>query len=278
MMRLLLLFGLCFLTSLAQSVATKGVFKSTRLINISTTEQLYARTMEYRIGHRFGDANSGIDEFFGLDLGANTLLGFDFGITDDIKLGFSRANRGKNYGLNGQYRFMRQTRDNSMPITLSLVASMNYLSQDLNKEAYYSTEFLISRKFNNALSLQASPFFIQSAESEDLGSPLHAAYGIGLSGRYKITTHTSIMLEWTPLFNRDDYNDKSHFNRQYDHDSFSIAYNIEAAGHSFQIIASNTQEASMITSKLGSNNAAFSKHFYLGFNITRLFLLYDEEL
>lgn len=277
-MRLLLLLGLCFLTSHAQSVAVKGVFKSTRLINISSTEQLYARTMEYRIGHRFGDANSGIKEFFGLDLGANTLLGFDFGVTDDIKLGFSRANRGKNYGFNGQYRIMRQRRDDSMPLTLSFLASTNYLSQELNKEAYYSAELLISRKFSSDLSLQLSPFFIQSAESEDLGTSLHAAYGIGVSGRYKFTTHTSLMFEWTPLFNRDDYNDKSHFSRQYDHDAFSLAYNIEAAGHTFQIIATNTQEASMITSKLGSNHKAFSKHFYLGFNITRLFLLYDEEL
>jgi hypothetical protein len=52
-----------------------ATFKGTRLINFHTNETPGKRTLEFRISHRFGAANGGAYNAFGLDGGASIRLG-----------------------------------------------------------------------------------------------------------------------------------------------------------------------------------------------------------
>ena len=46
---------------------TTATFKTTRVINFHTIETVGKRTLDFRIAHRFGVVNSGVDDFWGID-------------------------------------------------------------------------------------------------------------------------------------------------------------------------------------------------------------------
>ncbi|MCB0277916.1 MAG: hypothetical protein KDD94_00335 [Calditrichaeota bacterium] len=257
-------------------------FKSTRLANISTVEQLYEGTLELAIAHRFGDAHSGIREFFGLDVSPSMYLMFDYGITDDIQLGVARYSRQKVYEISGKYRFFRQQRDDSTPLSLSMLATMMFQTEEFQEEKSLLTQLLIARKLGSVVSIQLSPFIVQRFESEQLdagnfltvGSQM--VYGTGVSARFAIGKHNTIFLEWSDVFNKDDWNKNSLTRDQIKGGVFSIGYNIEVAGHTFQLIVSNTAKLNRHKSILGYSDGKqdlLDGHFYLGFNLTRLFNL-----
>jgi hypothetical protein len=52
------------------------------LIFMPSTEDIGKKNLVFRINHRFGNAKSGLRDFYGLDEGANTQLGLDYGLTD----------------------------------------------------------------------------------------------------------------------------------------------------------------------------------------------------
>lgn len=44
-----------------------ATFKATRIVNGSSVENLGAGVLDFRISHRFGQLNQGVQNFFGLD-------------------------------------------------------------------------------------------------------------------------------------------------------------------------------------------------------------------
>jgi len=262
---------LCVCTAFSQRNIVKGTFKSNRLINFQTTEQPYKNTFEFIVGHRFGDTYSGVKDFFGLDFGASTYLGFDFGLTNSIQIGLGRLNFGKTYAFNGKMRLLRQRRKGGAPLSVSLYSVFNMRTQDNNEENLMLIQPLISHKLNKQFSVQLSPFFIQRFENTDRQIGAQSVYGFGLSGRVKVSKRTTLVAEGSFVLNRDEYNKNTIDNDKRELNTYSLAYNIEAAGHTFQVILSNTQEISTIRSLMGTNTDIGERHFYLGFNMTRLF-------
>jgi hypothetical protein len=49
------------------TVYALATFKATRIVNTQTVASLNANHLDFRIHHRFGTLNSGIDQFWGLD-------------------------------------------------------------------------------------------------------------------------------------------------------------------------------------------------------------------
>ena len=252
-------------------------FKSTHLIHVNTTEQLYKNTMEFTIAHRFGDAYSGLKDLFGVDLGANIYFAMDFGITDDFQAGFARYSFGKIYEANLKYRITRQSRDNSMPISISVFSAALYQSDsDLAEERNLFVQGLIARKFSKNISIQIAPFFNQRLEYERKNAIIGAqsAFGINLAGRYRVTKRSSILIEWAKLLNKKDYNQNSPADLKVGNiPSFSVSYNIQSGGHTYQVVLSNQQRINSVFAQYGTNTDLFERHFYFGFNLTRLFEL-----
>src|SRR5512139_3907690 len=73
-----------------------ATFKTTRLINAHSIEQLAAGVLDVKISHRFGTLNSGFYELFGLD-NASIRLGADYGITNWLMVGLGRSSFEKQY-------------------------------------------------------------------------------------------------------------------------------------------------------------------------------------
>ena len=73
-----------------------NAFKSSRVVNGHSMEFIGKGVMDLRILHRFGLANSGFNNLYGLDQ-ANMRFGFDYGVSKNMTLGIGRSNVGKEW-------------------------------------------------------------------------------------------------------------------------------------------------------------------------------------
>ena len=67
-----------------------GTFKSSRIINGQSIENVGPGILDFRILHRFGPLSDGAYNFYGLDQ-ATMRLGLDYGITDKLMIGIGRS-------------------------------------------------------------------------------------------------------------------------------------------------------------------------------------------
>lgn len=268
---MILNFIVCFfqLFGADQDDPVTRTFRSTNIINQKSVDQLYEHTFEFRVGHRFGDVYSGLTDLFGLDLGASIYLGFDFGLTDNISVGFSRLNLGKTYEIHAQVKLLSQQKASGSPVSISLYAEADRLTQLDGGQSFTLLSLPIAKKFTPDFSVQIAPFYIQRVESKKLLEGHQRYFGTTLSAQYVLTKTMSLVVEYSPVFNRDEAN-KNSLN-PLGNNVFSFGTNIEIFGHTFQLMASNTQQISTIASQLGTNSNFSEKHFFLGFNLTRLY-------
>ena len=75
---------------------TTATFKSTRVMNGHSVERMPAGQLDLRISHRFGEINSGLYEFFGLDQ-SNVHFGLEYGIFNWLMAGIGRGTYEKTF-------------------------------------------------------------------------------------------------------------------------------------------------------------------------------------
>ncbi len=151
---------------------TYATFKTTRVMNAHSIENPAKGTLLFLIQHRFGKVNTGIYELFGLDQ-ASIRLGFEYGVTDRLSLGFGRSSFEKTYDGFLKYKILRQSKGlRKMPVTMSYYVSTAITSlkwEDMgveDRENYFSSRvsythmLLIARKINSNLSLQLTPSLV----------------------------------------------------------------------------------------------------------------------
>jgi hypothetical protein len=162
----------------------------------------------------------GVNNLFGLDL-AYIRLGFEYGITNRLMVGFGRSNVNKELDFFGKYKILRQsTGKKNMPISLSWFSSAvirtdpfptsdrkNYISSRF----FYCHQLLIARKFNESLSLQLAPTLVHRNLVLD-STIKNDVLALGAGGRMKITRRTSINAEYVYVLpNQLEYKYKNSF-------------------------------------------------------------------
>lgn len=248
----------------------KATFKTTRIVNGHSIEQMAARHLDFRINHRFGYLNSGADQFFGLDF-ARIRLGLEYGLTDKLMIGIGRNNVGnKAFDYFAKYKLLAQTNTNSMPLTVSLFASG---STDINADPGYNSltdrtnycyQLLLARKFSESISLQLSPSLIHR-NLTDSKKYKNDIFSLGVGGRIKLTRRTSFNFEYFHLFNSDSVSVQKLRN------NLSLGFDIETGGHVFQLFLTNSY--GMIEKDfIAAANSDWGKgDISYGFNISRTF-------
>lgn len=193
-------------------------FKDTRVINAHSTETLKAGLLDFRIGHRFGDIGGeggGWETFYGLENASDVMIGFEYGITDNVMIGLNRA-KGSGplrQNVNGiaKIRFAEQDVDNTIPFSLAVlgIASASTMPRSrtegvisfFEKTAHrlsYHAELLLSRKFSNYFSFQVSGAWtyrniVPSSDKNDLVS-------IGFASRIQLSKAIGIILDGRVVF------------------------------------------------------------------------------
>ena len=258
-----------------------SVFKSLKIVNLESTKLASKKDLYLIVAHRFGSVKNGFDDFFGLDYSV-TQIKFIYGFTDWLNVGIARSSRDKKYGLHAKYRLKPQE-ENGFPVSIvgynlvtvnTSLKDDNYPNIDFQDKLTYTSQILVSRKFNENLSLLIAPTYVhenlatRSYVEQSDGSTIafdeeNDQFAIGVGGRYKVSKRVSINLDYGIHLNR---NDNSVYNNP-----LSIGADIETGGHVFQVHFTNAQamfEEGFIVQ--GEGDWA-DGDFFFGFNLVRVF-------
>ena len=250
-----------------------ATFKATRVVLGQSVENPKNGNLNFLIQHQFGSMKNGGYEMWGLDE-ANIRLGFEYGITDWLGLGFGRASFNKTFDFYGKLRVLRQSSGKKvMPVTLSFFSAMYYnsLKWDNPDEVHYESsrysyynQILIARKFSDKLSLQISPSMLHrnivETKEED-----NDVFSVPVSGRFKLTNRLSLNAEYIyllPGYTADNFQD-----------AFNLGFDIETGGHVFSVYVTNAlgiQEPYYVAQSTGEWGKGDIR---LAFNLYRTFTL-----
>jgi hypothetical protein len=248
----------------------KAGFKTTRVMNGHSFENVAKGVLDFKINHRFGTLNGGFYDLFGLDQ-AYQKMSFDYGVTDRFMVGVGRASFGKVYDAFGKYKILWQTSDNKMPISLLYYTSINVKTlkwQDPNRENYFSSrlaythQLILGRKFNENFSMQLSPTLVHrnlvatKAEKNDV-------FALGFSGRQKLSNRLAFTWEYFLV-------PKGQLASNFKN-SLSLGFDIETGGHVFQVHFTNS--TSMVDQGFicETTNSWGNGGVHFGFNVSRVF-------
>lgn len=256
-----------------------ATFKGTRLINQHTIEVGGRRTLDFRIAHRFGPFNSGAYNFWGLDGGASIRMSLEYSYDGRLQFGLGRSSTEKTYDTYLKYRLLRQNKNNSMPISVTLFSGMYYTNvkgsgalisgidkyKNFSSRLSFTQQIMIARKFGEKLSVQITPTMVHYNQVDKI-SDVNDTYAVGVLGRYKFTNRAAFTVEYMPRINK-----FSRSNTYYN--SLGIGFDIETGGHVFQVHLTNSlglTENQFITKTTDSWTKSGMR---LGFNISRVFTL-----
>lgn len=258
-------------SSSAKPIST--TFSSTRIVNSHSVEMIPKGVGGFRISHRFGTIEEGFYDIFGLDQ-AKIRLGYDYGITDKIMVGFGRNSHKKVYDIFGRFSFLNQTIDNSTPITLQYLFASSMKTLRYGKKIPFMQRFaqinqvLIAKKINN-LSLQIMPS-IMIHEYEGYDKKIFS--GVGAAARYLVGKRVAINVEYFARL-RHNENGSQEFNRIFNenYNSLGLGIDIEAGGHVFQFHFSNTNTMNEQAFMFETDKTWEKGEICFGFNILREF-------
>jgi hypothetical protein len=246
-----------------------AAFKSLKIVNLESTKLAAKGDLYLVIAHRFGYIDNGFEDFFGLDE-ANTRIQFVYGLTNGITIHASRSGFQKTYEVATKYRLAAQKKQgfpfeivgfNSLSINTELEKTTLPKLEFTDRLAYVN-QILISRKFNDNLSLELAPsHFHQNYVANN--SQDNSQFALGLGGRYKFSKRWSFNMDYAAHLNRAS---NSGFKNP-----LSIGFDLETGGHVFQMHFTNSQamhESGYLGNTTGSWNDG---QIAFGFNLIRVF-------
>lgn len=252
-------------------VPVELTFHAPRQINLATVEPLETKTFHLGIMHTFGTVDGGLENLFGLDNGANIQIVLEYGLSDRLSLGASRSSRDKVYYAFGRYHILRQMDDNSIPFSLSLMAGAGIITgnydflgsaePDFADRQVYSAQLMLARKFSDKISFQFTPMlavFSNPLSIYNIQASEDWYAGLGLSGKIKISSKTSLTLQGIPGLHASAKT------------NYGLGIDIEAGGHVFQMYLVTSQMLNEPYLLAGDNGRPLDG-FRFGFNVNRVF-------
>lgn len=228
-------------------------FSSTRIINGHSVETLSKGLMDMRIEHRFGDmagSFGGWQNMFGFDNLSDMRIALEYGITDDLMIGFGRSKgTGSPYRslLDGfiKYRILRQEKG-KMPVSLTAVSGsfFTYMkaSEDLSqvnhfpKNAHrfsYFTQLNLAKHFGEYLSLSLMPTYVH--RNYVASNDINDLFALGGAFRVKLFKRFALLGEYYHVFKPNNLRPNDKYKN-------SLAFGLEwfTFGHSFTVNLTNS--------------------------------------
>jgi hypothetical protein len=246
----------------------KNTFYSNTLCYQQTVASPLKGGLELFFSHRFGSINNGFEKLYGLYSGVNIHMSLAYGITDRVMVGLGSTMPGI-WDLHGKVAILKQTKSNSMPVSVSLFANAAINAQDKSNYDIYTTysykhrfsyyyQLMIARKFGNFASLQVSPVMAYYNAVELKKENMN--FGIDVLGRVKVYKNIALIGEYGQSLTKTDFNSKP---------GASMGAEITTPTHSFQVFLSNyhdiLQQSNLVNNSFGFNDKGA---LCIGFNIT----------
>ena len=271
-----------------------ATFKTTKIGNSQSIETVKKGSLDFRVSHRFSDMGtaSSIHNLGGIDKVEDIRITFDYGITNNLTVGFSRNKVNELLEVYGKWRFMEQTTNNKVPVTMAVYTEAGYTPQltstlyagvDPTAVAKYTStdqtlqrfsyfyQLMIARKFNNWLSLQVMPsynyrnFVRADVNPKNNAVETNGLLSCGFGGRIKFTKRIALIADYFYTFS--DYR----ANNDIYHNPLSVGMEWETGGHVFHMNFTNNGALSE-NNFLPTTSGNWAKgEFKFGFNISRVF-------
>lgn len=274
-----------------------ATFKSLRIGNAHSIETVKKNHLDYRISHRFGNMydsnlpnpiNETFQSYLGFDNANDIRNSFDYGVTDNLTIGIGRSRLNKLIDGSVKWRFLQQTADFSMPVSVAFFSSTGYShaptstlysgvvkdfkTNELHRFNFFN-ELIIASKINDWLSLEILPgymyrnFIKESVNTKNNAKDVNGFFTLGFGGRIKITKRLSFIGDY--YFNFAPYyqgNTKAY-------NPLSLGFEIETGGHVFSLLFTNA--SGLIENNfLPYTTDTWTKgQFKFGFCISRTFAL-----
>ncbi len=258
---------------------TKNTFAGNLLIDNQTVMVPIKGTFEFVINHRFAPMNNGFKDLFGVFGSANMRLGFSYVPIKNLQLGFGANNYNMIVDGNLKYALLKQTTDNSMPISLTYLGALAMDTRARNSSLpivttsdrfSYFNQLIVARKFTEAFSVQGGFSYshfnniegyydankvIQSTLLND-----HLAFSLG--GRFKISPKTAIIFNYDQPLTQHPTNNPN--------PNLSLGIDMNSSGHSFQVFFGNYGLILPQYNNMFNQNDFIKGQYVIGFNIGRL--------
>jgi len=267
-----------------------ATFKTTKIVNTQSIETVKKRCLDFRITHRFDNIAVGgsAHTMWGFDNSQDIRYSFDYGITDNLTVGFARSKQNELLELYSKYRFLEQTVNNKIPISIAAYVSAGYTpinnaafylgvdknakQNDLYRFNYFS-QLIIARKFNSWLSLQLMPsyhhrnFIKYAVNSTNNKEDQNDIFSLGVGGRLRFTKRMALIVDY--FHNFSDFRTNNKANPFYN--PLAIGLEMETGGHVFHMNFTNNGGISENNFIPNTNSNWLKGEFKFGFNISRVF-------
>ena len=253
---------------------TNATFKSTRIINLPTTEVMGAKDLNFVLQHHLGPISAGPGQAFGLDM-AKIRLALEYGITDRMQIGIGRTNGGgKPVDMSLRFRVLRQLSTGGMPLSLTVQTAGFYETAPDGSVPYTLTaerrtssvhHLLVARKWNEKLSTEFSSILVlrnMYPTTEDN----FATVVLGVGGRYKLTQRVALTGDFAmPV--------PPGRNGKYYSPVLGVGVDLDTGGHVFQLFLTNSTwlNDDRLLTETGGSFGDTGTNMRLGFQINRTF-------
>jgi hypothetical protein len=254
----------------------RAAFESAWIID-NPTNVLYGKnTMEIQMAHRFGLINGGTADLAGIWANSNIRIGVSYAIHDRLTLGFGTSKFNVMQDFNWKAALLRQTRGNEMPVSVSyygnfaIDASNKQFATDQARYSYFH-QLIIAKRFSPNFSMQIAPSISHYNAVEP--RVRNDMFGLALSGRYKVSPQTSILVDISLPFTHHLFPDDADSPiKGFDPEpGYGLGVEFRTSSHAFQLTFSNYQGIVPQSNYMYNQNDFFYGDFLIGFNITRLY-------
>ncbi len=266
-----------------------ATFKTTKLINATTVEQVKAGELDFRIAHRFDDIggkNGGVKTLYGLDNVTDIRISFDYGITDKLSVGFARSKgpylHRQLLDFTAKAKLIQQV-EHGFPVSISLFGAntlttmksspdsmdVAYFENKFSHRLTYTVQLVIAKKINRFISVEVLPTYVH--RNRVAYDDKNGLFALGFGGRFKFTKRSGIIVDYFHIFD-----DKRVAKNGY-YAPLGVGYEIETGGHVFHLLFSNNR--SLVESQyLTENKDSWAiGQFRFGFNISRIFNMVNKK-
>jgi hypothetical protein len=264
-------------------------FKDTRVINTPSVEMVPHGSLDFRIGHRFGDAGGdggGWTTFYGLEEAEDVMIGFDYGLGHNWTVGIMRTKGSgplrQNISATTKMRIIEQEVNGNQPFSLVLYGmgsfstmpkstredDLNFFAQPEHRLTYHM-QLLLARKFSPRFSMQLGGgwTYRNIVPFNDLNDLVHAS----ASARIQVTKAIGLILDATVPFG----NLRNTANADGERDFLpALGIGVEwetGGGHVFQMNFTNATGIAETDYIPYTESDWRDGEFRLGFTISRLF-------
>lgn len=261
-----------------------NTFESVWLIDNQTVMVPLRKTFEFDILHRFGTVKNGYSDLLGLYAPSNIRLGFGYTPINNLMLGFGFTKERLLWDYNLKYAILKEHGKNPAPVSVTYFANMaldtrkkeNFIN-DSDRLSYFH-QLMVAKKLSRDFSVQAS-FSLShfnrvdayiSTEPEIVGKMKNDHLAFALLGRYKISDAFAFIANYDQPITKHKVNNP--------HPNISAGIELATPLHAFQVFLGNYRWQVPQYNNVFNANDFTDGDFLIGFNITRLLDIQEEDL